>query len=172
MMPDKYVAMLRDAGCPENVVAHCLSVRNTAMSIAARVKSVDLDLELLEAGAMLHDIGRSRTHGITHAVEGARIARETGIDERIARIIERHIGAGIAADEAALLGLPSGDYVPETPEEKIVAHADNLTKGHVEVSFEECLEMFERRLGSDNPAVGRVIRLHREIEGWMGNAAA
>lgn len=170
-MSGKYVEILREAGCPENVVAHCMSVRNTAMSIAARVTSVKLDLELIEAGAMLHDIGRSRTHGITHAVEGARIAREMGIDERIARIIERHIGAGIVADEAAMLGLPPGDYIPETPEEKIIAHADNLTKGHVEVSFEECLEMFERRLGRDNPAVGRVIRLHREIEGWMGNAA-
>lgn len=170
-MVENYISVLQKAGCPENVVAHCMSVRNTAMSIAARVTSVKLDLELIEAGAMLHDIGRSRTHGITHAVEGARIAREMGIDERIARIIERHIGAGIVADEAAMLGLPPGDYIPETPEEKIIAHADNLTKGHVEVSFDECLELFKQRLGRDNPAVGRVIRLHREIEGWMGNAA-
>jgi len=170
-MVESYISVLQKAGCTENVVAHCLSVKNTALSIALRVTSVKLDLELIEAGAMLHDIGRSRTHGITHAVEGARIAREMGIDERIARIIERHIGAGIAADEAAMLGLPPGDYIPETPEEKIIAHADNLTKGHVEVSFDECLKMFEQRLGRDNPAVGRVVRLHREIEGWMGNAA-
>jgi len=157
------VDILRKAGCPENVIRHCIAVCNKALEIASRCK-ISVDKELILVGALLHDIGRSRTHGIEHGVVGAEIARNFGFDERIIRIIERHIGAGIPKEEAERLGLPPRDYVPETIEEKIVAYADNLTKGEEYITFEEALEEFKRRLGDNHPAIERFIRLHKELQ--------
>ena len=110
---------------------------------------------------MLHDIGRCRTHSIRHAVEGAAIARGLGLPEEVVNIIERHIGGGISQEEAGSLGLPSRDYLPETLEEKIVAHADNLIEGTVKVSVKAAVAEFTRRgLGE---ATKRVTALHEEL---------
>ncbi len=161
----KLLDILRKAGCAENVINHILAVKNTAMRIASEVK-VPVDRDLLLTGAMLHDIGRSKTHGIEHAIVGVEIARKLGVNDRVLNIIERHIGAGISREEAKKLGLPEKDYIPQTVEEKLVAYADNLLNGDREVSFEESLERFRKTLGSDHPAVKRYIELHQEIESW------
>jgi uncharacterized protein len=168
-MPDRgefpETELLRKAGCPENVIRHAEAVTRLALRIAAEVR-INLDTSLIRKGALLHDIGRSRTHGIAHALEGVRIAREMGLDGPVIGIIRNHIGAGISRDEARVLGLPEDDYMPATPEEKIVACADNLIMGEQEVSFETALERFREMLGEGHPAVERFIRLHEEIEGW------
>ncbi len=156
------VKILKKVGCPENVIKHSIAVYNKALEIARKSK-IPVDIELIQIGALLHDIGRSRTHGIDHGVVGAEIAKALGYDERVIRIIERHIGAGIPKEEAEKLGLPSKDYMPETIEEKIVAYADNLTLGNKYITFKEALEEFKRRLGNNHAAIKRFIKLHDEI---------
>ena len=121
--PKRCIELLRENGCSEDVINHCMAVRDVAVKIA---KKAHANIELVEAGALLHDIGRSRTHGILHGVEGVKIAKEIGLPISIILIIERHLGAGIPKDEAVKLGLPAKDFIPETLEEKIVAHTDNL----------------------------------------------
>jgi uncharacterized protein len=158
--------LLRKAGCPENVIEHCRTVARIALRIAGRVR-VPIDRQLIERGALLHDIGRGVTHGIDHAVVGGDLARKMGLPEGVARVIERHIGAGIPAAEARELGLPVRDYLPMTREEKIVAYADKLARGAGEISFEESLKEFERRLGKGHPAIQRLLRLHEEVLSWM-----
>ena len=165
MTEEKIVELLKNAGCAEEVIKHILAVKDVAMKIASEVK-VPVDRELVFLGAMLHDIGRSVTHSIKHALEGVRIASELGFDDRVLKIIERHIGAGISREEAKALGLPPKDYIPQSPEEKIVAYADNLLNGHKVVSFEESLERFKKVLGEEHPAIKRYIELHNEIESW------
>jgi len=81
-------------------------------------------------------------------------------------IIERHIGAGILKDEAAGLGLPERDYVPETLEEKIVAHADNLIAGDKRVTVKDAVADLTRR-GLKDAAV-RTIKLHEELSQIAG----
>ena len=76
---------------------------------------------------MLHDIGRGVSHGISHAQAGAAWLYR-GFSA-VARIVERHIGAGLSADECTLLRLVPRDCVPATLEEKIVTNADNLVAG-------------------------------------------
>ena len=115
---------LKRVGCPEHVIEHCKAVCRLAEEMAERCEE-DVDLDLVRTGALLHDIGRARTHGIDHAVVGANIASELGYPEEVVRIIERHIGAGIPKEEAEKLGLPPKDYVPEALEEKVEAHAGN-----------------------------------------------
>lgn len=129
--------ILADAGCSEKVIAHCRAVRDCACEYAARNPAIDFSL--VEQGAMLHDIGRSRTHDIRHAQCGADIIRSMGLGENLARIVECHTGAGLTADECTLLGLSPRDCMPRTTEEKIVTHADNLIAGKKRVSIHDSI---------------------------------
>src|SRR5512133_4133855 len=124
---EKCEELLRDAGCSRKVINHCRAVRDCACGYASR--NPDIDPLLVEQGAMLHDIGRSRIHDIRHAQCGADLVREMGMGEDLARIVECHTGAGLTADECTLLGLSPRDCMPRTMEEKIVTHADNLIAG-------------------------------------------
>ena len=117
---------MREEGCSDDVIEHCIAVERLAMGIARHCTTDVETLALVSRGALLHDIGRSRTHGIMHAVEGAALLRARGMEESITRIVERHIGAGLTSEEAAALGLPRKDYMPTTLAEKIVSQADNL----------------------------------------------
>jgi len=157
---------LINAGCTRDVVAHCIAVSAIAVSLAGQV-NVPLDRELVRQGGLFHDIGRARTHGIDHALAGVAIAQELGFSAQLVRIIERHIGAGITAAEAVRLGLPRKDYVPLTPEEKIVSYADNLISGVREMPFSEALDRFKTILGPDHEGVELFIKQHAEIQGWM-----
>lgn len=159
--------ILKEAGCSPGVIAHCRAVSRTAVSLAGRMKRVEVDGELVRLGGLFHDIGRARSHDIHHALAGVKIGRELGFPEQLLSIIERHIGAGITAAEAERLGLPKKDYLPLTPEEKIVSYADNLTKGSAPMSFEEAVERFRRILGPDHEGIGLLLRQHEEIQGWM-----
>ena len=70
------LAMLEEEGCDPEVVEHCIAVEILAVNIAKRCTDEPDIIEQVSRGALLHDIGRSRTHGILHAVEGAEIARK------------------------------------------------------------------------------------------------
>jgi uncharacterized protein len=148
---------------------HVLAVSKHARSIAESIRSngYPIDAEFVEAAALLHDIGRCRTHGITHGIEGAKIMESISPD--IARVCERHIGAGIDKEEAKELGLPERDYLPETLEEKVIAHADNLVEGDRIVPIGETVKKFESRLGAGHPAVKRIIELNDYIESLLKN---
>ena len=155
------IELLEKEHTPENVIDHCKAVYKKAMKIASNFDDVDEDL--IRKGALLHDIGRSRTHGITHAVEGVKIAERYGYDEDVLNIIERHIGAGITESEAEKLGLPKKSYVPQTLEEKIVAHADNLVSGSKEVDIDFVIEKWRRTIEDSDDNIERLIKLDNEL---------
>ncbi len=155
------IELLKRENTPENVIQHCEAVYKKAMKIAANFDNVDEDL--IRKGALLHDIGRSKTHGITHAVVGVEIARKYGYDEDVLNIIERHIGAGITLEEAAKLGLPEKSYVPQTLEEKIVAHADNLVSGSREVDIDFVIAKWERTIEDSDDNIERLKKLDYEL---------
>jgi len=151
--------LLHKAGCSTKVIAHCQAVRDCACDYAAR--NPDCDHHLVEQGAMLHDIGRSRIHDIRHAQCGADIIRTMGLGEEIARIVECHTGAGLSADECTLLGLSPRDCMPRTTEEKIVTHADNLIAGKKRVTIHESLSS---AIHLPRKARKRMERLAAEVE--------
>jgi uncharacterized protein len=130
-------------------------------------KGYDVDVGLVEIGAILHDIGRSRTHDTDHAAVGGEMARQLGVAEPLARIVDRHVGAGIPEDEARALGLPEGVYVPETLEEKIVCYADKLIAGRCEVDISVTVDDFAEKMGRGHPAIERLWSLHHEMEALL-----
>ncbi len=155
------IKLLRKENTPENVIEHSKAVYNKAMKIASNFDNVDE--ELIKKGALLHDIGRSKTHDITHAVEGVKIAEKYGYEDDVLKIIERHIGAGITEEESVKLGLPKKSYIPQTLEEKIVAHADNLVSGSEEVDLDFVIEKWKRRIEDSDDNIERLIKLDDEL---------
>lgn len=127
----------------ELLLRHSRQVRDKALALLA-ASGRKLDVRLVADGAMLHDIGIGSCHApkiycegilpyIAHGVAGAEMLRrygaQHGIDlEVFARICERHTGSGITAAEvrAQQLPIPVRDYLPETPEEKLVCLADKF----------------------------------------------
>ena len=155
------IELLIKENTPENVIDHCKAVCKKAMKIAANFDNVDEDL--IRKGALLHDIGRSKTHGITHAIEGVEIAKKYGYPQEVLNIIERHIGAGITKEEAVDLGLPEKSYIPQTLEEKIVAHADNLISGSKEVDLDFVIKKWKRNIKDSDDNIERLIKLDDEL---------
>lgn len=161
--PEECIGLLRKSGCSEQVIRHCMVVRDVAVRIAEKANA---DLKLVDASALLHDIGHSKTHGIHHAFEGGKIAKKFGLQESIVKIIERHIGAGLPADEAKKLGLPEKDYIPKTLEEKIVCHADSLVDNNKKQNIEYEIERALTK-GFDGYA-RRLVALHKELSDICG----
>lgn len=160
---DECLALLRRSGCSDDVIRHCETVCELAEKIARKCGA---DLNLVVAGALLHDLGRSKTHGISHGVEGVRIAREEGVPDRVLMIIDRHVGAGITKQEAKGLGLPERDYIPLTLEEKIVSHADKLIEGNRRTTVKVAISRFVRK---GLPDVGmRLLKQHEELSSLCG----
>lgn len=153
--------ILKQEETPENVIEHSKAVYKKAMVIAANFKNADKDL--IKKGALLHDIGRSKTHGISHAVEGAKIVKQYGYPEEVQNIVERHIGAGITEEESVKLDLPKKSYIPQTIEEKIVAHADNLLSGTKDVDIDFDIAKWKRKIDKPEENIKRLIELDNEL---------
>lgn len=120
------------------LMRHSRDVADMALDIAKRHPELHIDLQFLEEGAMLHDIGVFLTdalgihcHGkdpyIRHGIDGAELLRKEGYP-RHARVCERHTGAGITRKQIEERGLPLPlqDFLPETVEEKLICYADKF----------------------------------------------
>lgn len=161
MMQMEEIEILKKEKTPQNVIDHSIAVCEKARKIAENFPKANK--ELIRQGALLHDIGRSRTHGIRHAVVGCEIAREYGYCKDVLNIIERHIGAGITKEESSALGLFEKSYVPQSLEEKIVAHADNLISGTKEVDVDYVIKKWESRMENPKDNIKRLIELDEEL---------
>ncbi len=163
--PREALELLARVGCTPPVIEHCKVVSQLAVEFAkrARVSGMNVDIDLVRVGGLLHDIGRSKTHSVDHGFKGAEIASSLGLPDPLTRIIERHVGSGIPAEEAVKLGMPKRDFIPETLEEKIVSYADKLIEGKRRKSFDVTLDRFAKELGSTHPAILRLRRLHDDL---------
>ena len=175
---DADVDLLRKAGVSEDDVQHCLAVAAKALEIAHRTGAA-LDLELIGRGALLHDIGKARTHAIEHGKLGAEMGKTLGLPTAVTDIMEKHIRGGLTEAEATELGLPVKDYRLNRIEEKVVIYADRLvdiiTDGVVKTG-EEAEQRFEEILktnvkyGKNEITLKRYLGYHREIQALMGNS--
>jgi uncharacterized protein len=165
------LSLLLEVGCSKRVIAHCKKVSALAVKFAeaCKKKGLNVNVDLVQVGALLHDIGRSKTHGVNHAVVGVKIAESLNLPKSVVSIIECHIGGGIAADEAKGIGLPNKDYFPKTLEQKLVAYADKLIEGSRVVPIERTIDHFSKKLGEHHPAIDRIIRLHEELFPLIGD---
>ncbi len=165
---EQAIRILIDNHCPPQVVNHCIAVANYALQIGAKLqaKGLPIDIMLVEAGGLLHDIGRSQTHAVDHSLVGSQIAQEIGLPQSIVNVIKRHVGAGITSEEAKWLGWPNDNYVPQTLEEKIVSYADKRIDHDEVVPIENEIQKLQNR--GYPQAAERVRNLHKEISELLG----
>ena len=168
MIPDERQALSlhEKYGSDERIVEHCRLVAKVSLilseALAERGKSIDRNATL--AGALLHDIGRSRTHAVEHGYVGASMLEQEGVDGVVVEIVRRHVGAGISAEEAVSLGFPKGDYVPRTLEQKVVCFSDKMVSSNSVRPFEEEVKRFVRK-GHD---VETLRRLKDDVRDALG----
>lgn len=162
------LTLLTDEGVSASVLNHVKAVHGFSLIIGKEFieRGHRINMSLLEAGALLHDIGRSKVHDLSHAIVGSEIAKRLGLPDDLVTIIKNHIGAGITKEEAVNNGLPGEDYIPITLEEKIVAAADNLAAG----DRLQTIGQHEANLLKKGILEGakRCVALHREISEMCG----
>ena len=172
-MPDRrerWRNLLEEAGCSRGVIRHCDAVCDLALRFF--VQGI-MDREVLTAGAMLHDIGRGSTHGLSHAQVGAAYCRKRGLPEEVVRVVECHIGAGLTADECTLIRLLPVNCLPVTPEEKAVANADNLVVGTHVIGIDERLmrvQYLPRRVRKRHYRLWLEMEVFRDCASFFGSA--
>lgn len=125
------------------LVVHSECVTEKALAMAHQHPELNLDLDFLREGALLHDIGIFLTdapgihcHGshpyICHGTLGAELLRNEGLP-RHALVCERHTGAGISLRSIIEqnLPIPHRDMLPITLEEQLICFADKFfSKSH------------------------------------------
>ncbi|MBS3755662.1 MAG: HDIG domain-containing protein [Desulfobacterales bacterium] len=122
----------------EVLVRHCEAVTGAALCLAERVSHLVPDPGFIREAAMLHDIGVFDTDApqigcfgkhpyICHGYLGRMMLEKHGLPDH-ARVCERHIGAGLSAEDisAQKLPLPKRDMLPETVAEQIICFADSF----------------------------------------------
>lgn len=160
------VALHRKYGSSELMITHCRTVASVARLLAEEFsrRGVSVDLQAVVLGALLHDIGRTRTQTVRHGAEGAELLRKEGVDEVVVEIVNRHVGAGISKEEAEKLGFPQGDFIPRSLEQRIVCFADKLVDSDRARPFEEEV----RRFALKSHDVARLHALKSQLQGELG----
>ncbi|MFF2258358.1 HD domain-containing protein [Streptomyces albidoflavus] len=139
--------------------AHSLGVARRAQSLSPVLSD---DAELLEAAAVLHDIGYSPSIATTgfHPLDGARFLRDQeGADERVTRLVAHHSCALLEAEERGLRRELETEFALERPElvdALIVSDMTTTPDGEATTSTARVTEIVQR-YGPDT-VVGRFIQ--------------
>jgi len=150
-------AILEAAGTPEPVRRHARAVARLAVALAGRLsqKGVSLDLDLVRAGALLHDIAKGEAD---HAAAGA-----------------RHV-AGVGFSEAAVVvaGHMEATFAPDDPidERLVIVLADKLIAGERQVALAERFAPAFTRFADDPPALAGARRKYARCAALLAGVEA
>jgi uncharacterized protein len=126
-----------NAAALDSVYTHSSIVSAIAEQLHAR-SGAGLDIDLIRAGSLLHDVGVYRLYDdagqldhasyIRHGVLGYELLREEGLPEEVCRFASHHTGVGLTREDVLRQGLPlpPADYLAETGEEALVMYADKF----------------------------------------------
>ena len=131
------MSLLSENNVPENVIEHSRKVAELAVEIAEKIKArgIKVDVELVRAGALLHDLDKIETLEMKgcHGSKACERLRKKGLHE-LAEIARKHV-----LEKAGEL---------KTPEEKIVFYADKRVVENKIVSLRERLDFIRNKYGS------------------------
>ena len=139
------LALMRRYGMLRNIRAHSLMVCQVALSIARDLAAagIVLDLCVIEAAALLHDITKTRslTTGERHAETGAQLLAQLGYFQ-VARVVRFHVQPP-----------PVGKCITA---EEIVSYADKRVLHDRIVSLDERFAYLRQRYGTTPAAQKRI----------------
>ncbi len=160
MIPSKEdcLRLMSQNGMLEHIIDHSLAVAKVALFLSLRLNRTGqrLDLPLVEAAALLHDLTKTeclRTKE-DHALTGSRFLREMGYD-RIGEVVAEHIYLSKKMDSSRVT------------EEEVVNYADKRVQHDRIVSLDERFEDLKGRYGKNERVLERLDGLKRasfEIE--------
>jgi uncharacterized protein len=153
----KYISV--DSPLYRIYIPHAVQVTQKALAIAKTLELAHAQLEFIEEGGMLHDIGITQVyapdigcHGdkdyILHGIEGRVLLEKEGLYKH-ALICERHIGVGIRQTEIKRrnLPLPHRDMIPQTLEEELLCYADLFfSKDPEKLWYEKSLSKIRKKM--------------------------
>lgn len=130
---------------------HCRAVAKLAGALAEALSAkTRIDVHYVRRGALLHDIGRYKTHHpVQHGIEGYLLLNRLALP-REAFICASHILFGLDAESAVKAGLPGRDFIPHTIEEKLVPLADFLVQHDRGTTLDQRFASLRKR-NSDHP---------------------
>jgi len=86
--------LIREMGMMDHIVDHSQQVCRVAVCLAEKLscQGIDLNLELIQASALLHDITKTRSFRTreNHAETGGKFLQERGFDE-VGHVIAQHV---------------------------------------------------------------------------------
>ncbi len=147
--PEECLALIRNVRpLPENVQNHSIMVAGLARALGKQLNACgeDLDLRLLEAAGLLHDIARLEPN---HGPRGAEVLSALGFNT-VAEVIAPHSDMDIPED------------APVTPQE-IIFLVDKYFKGNDPVSL-------EIRYGAKKKQYGKTPEMRAHVENRLKHA--
>ena len=165
---DNALNLLYNYGKDAAWIRHCLAVSRVARRVGKILApKCALDTEYLVTGALLHDIGRYKTHDpVLHGVEGYWLLTGLG-HHREAFICASHVLCGMASAEATLYGLPQQDFLPTLIEERLVPLIDSMVEFDRPTSFTKRCESISRRYQGNEPFLRRFSDAAAKTKGFL-----
>ena len=151
---EECIALLKKNKTPAHVVRHCVKVTDTALRIARALnqKGYHLDLELIQAAGLIHDIARVEDK---HWEIGAEIASKIGYHEE-AEIIKVH------------MTYQSDPYKEEINETDIICLSDRMVKEDVYVGLENRMQYILDKFKGNQEAIERISSRIKENKILIG----
>lgn len=124
----------------DHIIRHCIRVAEVALSISRELnrRGENLDLDVVEAGALLHDITKAESldSGEDHSLTACRLLRKLGY-ARIADIVRQHVFLLKESDS------------PWVSEEEVVNYSDKRVRHDQIVTLKERFEDLRARYCRD-----------------------
>lgn len=151
---EECLELMNRYGMLKNIVEHSLKVAEVALLISSALnrKGQHLNLRLVEAASLLHDITKTaclRTKE-DHTQTGYRLLKEIGY-ERVAEVVAQHVWLEKARDRRFV------------SEEEVVNYADKRVRHGEVVSIEERFEDLKKRYGTSDQALSYLEEMENNI---------
>ena len=158
MTPDKEecLRLMEQHGMLGNIIAHSLEVCKIALFLSGELnkRGQRIDLGLVEAASLLHDIAKTvclRTKE-DHTQAGYHLLKEMGY-ERVGEIVAQHVWLSKKGDPMSV------------SEEEVVNYADKRVRHDQIVSLEERFLDLKNRYGKDQRSIVYLEKLEKTILG-------
>ena len=161
---DEALGLLKKYNCNEFIMKHSLAVNKLAIEIAKKLikRGVKINLELVDAGSLLHDIGMSVT-GLEGKANHGKIGAEIMVKEGLDNL------SGIVGGHGLLAVFDK--YKLKSWEEKIVFYADKIVEKEKTVTLNERIDSLIKKYPDEIERIKKArplaIKIEKEIMGAL-----
>jgi uncharacterized protein len=152
-------------------LGHCIAVSRLASRYADIFAArYTLDKDFLRTAALLHDIGRYKTHDpILHGLEGYRLLTGLG-HHKEAFVCASHILCGLEKDEALQYGFPEQEFMPRTLEERLIPVCDCLVEFDRPTTLAKRVVSIKRRYDWNEHFLQRIETAAERVRNFIDDA--